>query len=104
MEVKMKEMKDAKRSSVFYMILWIKRASYISNKPSISVSLMCDMSLTRGNSYCDWADPDKALERAQIFQLFVRSPEIEADFSLEDLFSNFFWDYSVENEGKIRIP
>lgn len=55
------------------------------NKTFISISLMCDMSRTRGNSYCDWADPDKALERTQIFQLFIckkkKSPEIEVDFS-----------------------
>lgn len=73
-QLKKKEIQDAKNSFVFYMIFIcsIKRVSYISNKLLISVSLMCDMSLTRGNSYCDWADPDKALERAQIFQLFVQ--------------------------------
>lgn len=42
--------------------------------------LLCDRSVTHGNNSTDLADPDKALEPAQIFELFVQKCSVRSTF------------------------
>ncbi len=43
---------------------------------------LCHMSLTHGNNSTDLADQDKALERAQIFELFVQKCSLHLTLGL----------------------
>ncbi len=43
---------------------------------------LCNMSLTHGSNSTDLADPDKALEHAQIFELFVQKCSVHLTLGL----------------------